>query len=106
MIDPTYVKEMVLDLCLAAFISECKEGMGRSVGLFPESSKIANAYRGKLLGLMAIHLILLAANKVCPKLGGKAKIYLDCLGTLQKITSLPPHRIPSRSRYSDVLKMS
>ena len=105
--DGSYMKEMVPELCSAAFILECKEGTGRIVGSFPESSKVANAYKGELLGLMAIHLILLAANKVWPTLQGRAKIYSDCLGALQKITTyttLPPHRIPSRCRHSDVLK--
>ena len=62
--DGSYIKEMLPDLCSAAFILECTEGTGRIVGSFPESSRVANAYRGELLGLMAIHLILLAANKV------------------------------------------
>ena len=62
--DGSYIKETMLELCSAAFILECTEGPGRIVGSFPESSKVANAYRGELLGLMAIHLILLAANKV------------------------------------------
>ena len=51
-------------MCSAAFILECKEGTGRIVRSFPEASKMANAYSGELLGLMAIHLVLLAANKV------------------------------------------
>ena len=60
--------------------------MGRIVGSFHESSKVANAYWGELLSLMAIQLILLAANKMRTRLHGQAKIYyLDCLGALQKI---------------------
>ena len=31
-------------------------------------------------------------------------MYSDCLGALQKVTTLPPHRIPSRYRHSGVLK--
>ena len=34
--DGSYIKEMVTDLCSAAFILECKEGTGRIVGMFPE----------------------------------------------------------------------
>ena len=62
--DGSYIIETVPELCSAAFILECAEGPGRIVGSFPESSKVANAYRGELLGLMTIHLILLAANNV------------------------------------------
>jgi hypothetical protein len=62
------------------------------------------SYCGKLLGLMAIHLILLSVNWVAPTLTGSAHIYSDCLGALDKIRYLPPHRISSKCRHSDVLK--
>ena len=53
---------------------------------------------------MAIHLILLAANKLRPTMGGFATIYSDCIGALERVSSLPPNRIPSRCRHSDILK--
>ena len=73
-------------------------------GSFPECSQGANVYRGELLGLMAIHLILLASNKVCPSLRGCAVIYSDCLGALGRVANLPPHRIPTKCRHSDILE--
>ena len=75
--DGSYMKETLPDLCSVAFILKCTEGTGRIVGSFPESSKVANAYRGELLGLMAIHLVLLAANKVWSTLQGRAKVYSE-----------------------------
>ena len=54
--------------------------------------------------MMAIHLILLEANKVWPNLSGRAAIYLYCLGALGRIANLPPHRIPTKCRHSDILK--
>jgi hypothetical protein len=65
---------------------------------------VVNTYRGELLGLMAIHLIILSVNKMNPKLSGSVKIVLDCLGALKRVTYLPPYRIPSRCRHSDILK--
>ena len=53
---------------------------------------------------MAIHLILLAANKVRPDLRGRVSIYSDCLGALTKVASLPENHIPTRCRHSDILK--
>jgi hypothetical protein len=53
---------------------------------------------------MAIHLILLAADKVWGNLGGHAAIYSDCLGALARVANLPPHRIPTQCRHSDILK--
>ena len=54
--------------------------------------------------MLAIHLILLAVNKLKPTLSGSAQIYSDCLGALRNVEHLPPHRIPSSSRHSDILK--
>ena len=56
------------------------------------------------MGLMAIHLILLAANKVWPRLRGRAVIYSDCLGALGRVANLPLHPIPTKCRHSDILK--
>ena len=83
---------------------ECTKGRGRLMGSFAEKSASANAYRGELLGLMAVHLILLSANKLETRLEGAVKIYSDCLGALHRVAELPPCRIPSRCRHSDVLK--
>ncbi len=73
-------------------------------GLFLEALLVANAYRGELLGLMAIHLILLSINKICPQLLGSVEVVSDCLSTLKRVTYLPPYRIPSRCRHFDILK--
>jgi hypothetical protein len=72
---------------------------------FSEQTMAACSYRGELLGLLAIHLILLSVNKVNPNLLGSVHIYSDCLGALDnKVKNLPLHRIPSKCRHSDVLK--
>jgi hypothetical protein len=80
------------------------QGRGRIIGSFKEALKAANAYRGELLGLMAIHLILVSVNRLHKSLSGKAKVVSDCLGALGRIVHLPPYRIPSRCRHSDILK--
>ena len=94
--DGLYIKEMYPNLCSAAFILECSKGSGQLFGFFPKCSQGANAYRGELMGLMAIHLILLALNKVWPELRGRTVIYSDCLGALSRVANLPPHRIPTK----------
>ncbi len=57
---------------------------------------MANAYRGELLGLMAIYLILLSVNKLHRDLLGSVEMVLDCLGVLKWVTNLPLYPIPSR----------
>jgi len=103
--DGSYIKEMFPDICSAAFILECSKGRGRIVGRFAEKTLAACAYRGELLGLLAIHLILLAVNKLHTTLDGSVHIYSDCLGALHNVQNLPPTRIPSGCRHSDILKI-
>jgi hypothetical protein len=100
--DGSYIREMFPEVC--AFVLECSKGRGRIFGSFPEQSKRACAYRGELLGLMAIHLILLAVNKLDKRLTGRVKIYSDCLGALGRVRSLPENRLPSGCKHSDILK--
>ena len=102
--DGSYIKEQFPNICSAAFILECKEGRGRIIGSFLEQTVAACAYRGELLGLMAVHLLLLAANKVRPGLAGSIEVHSDCVGALDKVSNLPPNRIPTRCRHSDILK--
>ena len=89
--DGSYIKEVCPGLCSAAFILECSEKSGRIIGSFSETSPAANAYRGEVVDLMTIHLILLAANKVWLDLRGSATVYSDYPGALGRITNLPPH---------------
>jgi hypothetical protein len=87
-----------------AFILEFSQGCGCLTGAFLEQTISACSYRGELLGLRAIHLILLSANKIDPALTGLVHIHSDCLGALDKIQNLPLHYIPSKCQQSDVLK--
>jgi hypothetical protein len=102
--DRSYIRELYPHLCSAAFMLECNSGQGRVYGSFLESLLVANAYRGELLGLMAIHLILLSINTISPQLSGSVAVVSDCLGALKRVTYLPPYQIPSRCPHSDILK--
>jgi hypothetical protein len=102
--DGSYIRELCLHLCSAAFVFECGKGRGRITGSFLVGSAVANAYRGELLGLMAIHLLLLSVNRIHPELKGSMEIISDCLGALNRVSYLPPYRIPSQCRHSDILK--
>jgi len=103
--DGSYIRELFGDACSCAFVLECQNGRGRILGKLVESSKDACAYRGELLGLLAIHLILLAANKLRPELTGEVKVVSDCLGALRRVVTLPADRLPSGIKHSDILKI-
>jgi hypothetical protein len=85
----SYIKEQYPNLCSAAFILECTQGQGRLLGEFAEASVAANAYCGELLGLMAVHLLLLGVGTTSPGLRGSVAICSDCLGTLGCVEKLP-----------------
>ena len=89
--DRSYIRELFPNLCSAAFILECSKGRGRVYGSFSEALLVANAYRGELLGLTAIHLILLSVNTISPQLSGSIEVVSDCLGALKRVTYLPPY---------------
>ena len=94
-----------MDACLCVFVFECQNGGGRILGKIVEGSKDACAYRGELLGLLAIHLILLAVTKLRPDLTRQVRIVSDCLGALGRVASLPVDRLPSGIKHSDILKI-
>ena len=98
------MRELYPNVCSTAFIFEYTDGTGRLIGSFPETTVSENAYRGELLGLMAIHLILLSINKMSPALSGFVTIISNFLGAIGRVEHLPPHRIPSRCKHSDILK--
>ncbi len=100
----SYMKELYPHLNSAAFVLECAKGRGRIMGLFTEHTKDTCSYRGEVLGLMAIHLILLTVNKCTPGITGSAQIYSDCLGALNKVKDLPPYHIPTWCSHSDILQ--
>ncbi len=102
--DGSYMKEVYPSLNSAAFVFECTRGRGRIVGSFVEKTPDAGSYRGKLLGLMAIHLILKGVHVFNPTLQGLVHILSDCLGALNKVENLLPYSIPTRCSHSDILK--
>jgi hypothetical protein len=103
--DGSYMNKLYPHMNSCAFILECPKDHGRLTCAFPEQSMVAGAYRGELLGLLAIHLIILIVQKIALDLTGSALIYSDCLGALNQVGKLPHDRIPSNSKHSDILKV-
>ena len=55
----SYIKEHYPKIYTRTFVLECTKGWGQLVGAFAEASAAANVYCKELLGLMAVHLLLL-----------------------------------------------
>ena len=93
--DGSYIKELFPDVCSAPLVLECSRDRGTIVRSFDEQSSVACAYRVELLGLVAIHLILLAANRLRPEISGLVAVFSDCLGTIRHVADLPEARTPT-----------
>jgi hypothetical protein len=94
------MKQLYSNIHLAVLVLECTIGRGRLWCSFPEASTNACSCRGELVGLMAIHFLLLAVNEVNPGLKGAAQIFSNCLGALNEVKNLPPGRIPRTDALS------
>ena len=103
--DGSFIRELFPDANSCAFVLECQNKRGRILGRLLEGSKDSCAFRGELLGLLALHLILLAINTLHPELTGKVRIISDCLGALKRVVDLPTDRLPSGVKHSDILKI-
>ena len=103
--DGSYIRELHPLVCSAAIIMECSESQNRLSFSTTDVSTSANAFRGELIGLLAIHLLLHSIHKSQPSLSGSAKIFSDCTGALHTITSLPISGIPPKWKHVDILKV-
>jgi hypothetical protein len=95
-----YMADLYPQIHSAALVLECTKGRGRLWCSFPEQAINAGSYRGKLAGLMAIHLLLLATNEVHPGLQGSITFFSDCISRLDKAQHLPPLLEAFKASYS------
>ena len=95
--DGSYMKELYPDMNSCAFILEWSRGRGRMLGAFSEQTMAACLYGGKLLGLLAIHLVLLSINKINPTLTGSVHIFSNCLAWARSIKSRIYHCTESQT---------
>ena len=102
--DGSYIRQLHPNLCLAAFVLECAKKCRKIIGSFSESTLAANVYRVELLGLMAIHLLLVSVNRVHNTLVGSVEVVSNCLGALKRVVHLLPYWISLCCKHSDILK--
>eukprot|EP00804_Cyclotella_cryptica_P003924 CCRYP_016117-RA/>CCRYP_016117-RA protein AED:0.75 eAED:0.75 QI:0/-1/0/1/-1/1/1/0/1178 len=103
--DGSFLRDLHPKTCSAAIMFECSTSGGQLSLSFADHSPSANAFRGELLGLMAIHLILHSLSTIQPHLTGQVDIYSDCMGALHTLANLPPSRVPPKWKHADILKI-
>jgi hypothetical protein len=99
--DGSYIRQLHPNLCLVAFFLGCAKGRRKIIKSFSESTLAANACRGELLGLMAIHLLLVSVNRVHNTLVGSVEVVSDCSGALKPEVHLLPYWIPLHCKHLD-----
>mmetsp|Transcript_2344 Transcript_2344/g.5053 ORF Transcript_2344/g.5053 Transcript_2344/m.5053 type:complete len:216 (-) Transcript_2344:943-1590(-) len=72
---------------------------------YAETSVDSNAYRGELLGLLALHLLLEQAHQVYGQPSQPTSVYSDWKSAIHKISHLNADRSPIRLCQIDVLKL-
>lgn len=85
--DGLYIKQRHPHLCSCVLIMECAKGRGRLAVSFSEQSLQSNAYRGELMGLIAINLLLLSINEMFPYLKGSVQSIGSGSSTAARITA-------------------
>mmetsp|Transcript_22503 Transcript_22503/g.47389 ORF Transcript_22503/g.47389 Transcript_22503/m.47389 type:complete len:406 (-) Transcript_22503:243-1460(-) len=103
--DGSYMRHLAPDTYATAFILECTEGRGQYIGSFASSGSSSNAYRGELLGLLAISLVLRSVNTIYPELHCSVPVYCDCEGAIKRIRSIPTYLIPTNAKHAKILKL-
>lgn len=101
----SYIRQLHPEVCSAAIIFEYKQGRGHLSLSFAEKSPYTNAFRGELLGLMAVHLLLCSIDKTNPNLTCSVEVYSDCNGTLRTVDSLPKSTLLPNWTHLDILKI-
>ena len=101
--DGSFDRKRAPDTSGAGWIIICTKTKRRVRGSFYEVSNVASAYRGELLGLVAIHTIVWAAAQYYRLSAVQGKICCDNQGALYK-SSYSPRRIRTGAPHADLLR--
>ena len=101
--DGSYSMEKAPDICGAGWVIYCTAARRRISARLVERSNSASAYRGELLGMLAIHVILFAIEEYYG-VTGDSKVLCDNKGaiyTFQKKSK----RIPAGAKNNDIQRV-
>ena len=80
--DGSYDRRKAKDLSGAGYVIYCTASGKKITGSLVERSEDASSYRGELLGMLAIHLLLHAVKTFYHSSGDGTKIYCDNKGAI------------------------
>ena len=102
--DGSYDAKRADNLCGAGWVIYCTASRQRLTGALVERSEAAGSYRGELLGMLAIRLLLLAVEEYCETHGDGSKIICDNKSALFTFRS-EKDRVPSGAKHADIKRV-
>ena len=102
--DGSYDRARARDISGAGWIIYCVRSRKSVRGAFAERSNSASSYRGELLGMLAIHLFLLAVEESGGLEGGSAEVHCDNKGAIYTFDK-EGKRVPSGSKNADIQRV-
>ena len=80
--DSSYDRKKARDLSVAGYVIYCTATKQKIKGSLVERSEGASSYRGKLLGMLAIHLFLHAVKTLYQVTGTGTNVFCDIKGAI------------------------
>ena len=102
--DGSYDRARARDISGAGWIIYCVRSRKSVRGAFAERSNSASSYRGELLGMLAIHLFLLAVEESGGLEGGAAEVHCDNKGAIYTFDK-EGKRVPSGAKNADIQRV-
>ena len=102
--DGSYDRHRDKEVCSAGWIVVCRATKKWITGSFAERSNSASSYRGELLGMLAVHLLLLATEQLYRVTGSNTQVLCDNKGALTTFAR-KEKRIPPARRNSDIRRV-
>ena len=102
--DGSYDRAHARDVSGAGWIIYCVRTRRNVRGAFAERSESASSYRGKLLGMLAIYLFLLAVEESGGMEGGTAEVHCDNKGAIYTFETTGKW-VPAGSKNADIQRV-
>ena len=99
--DGSYDRKKAPKICGAGWIIFCSTAMKYIKGSFAEHSPSASRYRGKLLGMLAIHLFLFAIEEHYMMSGNSNQVFWENLGAIYTFERRS-QRVTSGAKNADI----
>lgn len=102
--DGSYNKELAPDICSAGYVLACSKTKEYVAGTLVERSLWASSYRGELLGMLALRLLLLAIEEYCKAISDGNENFCDNKGVIHPFEK-ESKRVPAGKSNGDVLRV-